>query len=822
MKRYLVIFFLLAMVLQAQTIKQSQVKDLPDSLLNKLTKAEGMALIGDSLSRIDDSLLNKYTKAQTRTLIGDSLSRIDDSLLNKYTKAQTRALIGDSLGRIDDSLLNKYTKEQTRTLVSDSLSRIDDSLANKYTKSEANALFQSAATYLIPSDSTYIHDQLILKAPLLSPSFTTPSLDVATGTSLALNGATLSSYKFAMTGNAYIDGGLTMTYDNQLSIASLAIKQSTITLNTFGGNLTFSTRQSGGTYNTNQIYLAPTGNVGILTATPDSTFTVTGSGDFSTYLRVGNKINAIGGYLLNGVPLAKGDVGLGNVDNTSDANKPVSTAQQTALDAKVAYTDTSTVLVTKRSSQTISGAKHFKTITADNVFQLRDETITSLQFNGTNQYASLSNTTALNMGSATSFSIETLVRLDTLNGNWQFIVNKDDDGSTGILIAVNNLNQFLLRIRDASTYKDVSTTIYTKRFYHVVATINRTSNLMKLYINGDSVGVNDISTIGSIDISYPFAIAKSSHGSYFYFKGKVALVKVFTKALTSAEVATRFNYGNPQDYTDGDANIALYLKPSSIDTTSHLWTDVSTNNYTVNLYNYPTLSTKTSNDYGETGATTTIRGDTIKILSANITTTKFSSDRIAFFGDSFTEAGKYQPVVERILNCWDAYNNYQGGRSLAKNSTDTNNTFTKHLSDADFITFDPTIILIIGGYNDYNYDVPLGSLGDATSSTLYGAMKLIFDTLTLRYPTAKIFFATQTNSPYGENNANGLGLHTSDYITVIKAMCEKYSIPIIDLFTTSGMTNANKSTYFQVDEIHPTDAGYIRIGNIIGNYIYRF
>jgi len=35
------------------------------------------------------------------------------------------------------------------------------------------------------------------------------------------------------------------------------------------------------------------------------------------------------------VTLVKGDVGLGNVDNTSDANKPVSTAQQTALDGKV-------------------------------------------------------------------------------------------------------------------------------------------------------------------------------------------------------------------------------------------------------------------------------------------------------------------------------------------------------------------------------------------------------------------------------------------------------------------------------------------------------
>src|SRR3546814_1917873 len=33
--------------------------------------------------------------------------------------------------------------------------------------------------------------------------------------------------------------------------------------------------------------------------------------------------------------LVKGDVGLGNVDNTSDANKTVSSAQQTALDLKI-------------------------------------------------------------------------------------------------------------------------------------------------------------------------------------------------------------------------------------------------------------------------------------------------------------------------------------------------------------------------------------------------------------------------------------------------------------------------------------------------------
>jgi hypothetical protein len=51
----------------------------------------------------------------------------------------------------------------------------------------------------------------------------------------------------------------------------------------------------------------------------------------------GTNIKTLEGQSLLGsgnIDLVKGDVGLGNVDNTSDANKPVSTAQQTALDAK--------------------------------------------------------------------------------------------------------------------------------------------------------------------------------------------------------------------------------------------------------------------------------------------------------------------------------------------------------------------------------------------------------------------------------------------------------------------------------------------------------
>lgn len=59
--------------------------------------------------------------------------------------------------------------------------------------------------------------------------------------------------------------------------------------------------------------------------------------DLSAYVPTSRTV--AGKALTADVTLAKADVGLGSVDNTSDANKPVSTAQQTALNAKVNTAD---------------------------------------------------------------------------------------------------------------------------------------------------------------------------------------------------------------------------------------------------------------------------------------------------------------------------------------------------------------------------------------------------------------------------------------------------------------------------------------------------
>ncbi|MGL5787409.1 MAG: hypothetical protein ACRCX4_11410 [Bacteroidales bacterium] len=52
-----------------------------------------------------------------------------------------------------------------------------------------------------------------------------------------------------------------------------------------------------------------------------------------------NKVTSVAGKE-GDVTLSKADVNLGNVDNTSDANKPISTATQTALNGKLGKTET--------------------------------------------------------------------------------------------------------------------------------------------------------------------------------------------------------------------------------------------------------------------------------------------------------------------------------------------------------------------------------------------------------------------------------------------------------------------------------------------------
>lgn len=72
--------------------------------------------------------------------------------------------------------------------------------------------------------------------------------------------------------------------------------------------------------------------------------------------KAGAWTNRTPAQLKTDLTLVKGDVGLGNVDNTSDANKPISTATQTALDGKQPLDADLTTLASAFTTASASGA----------------------------------------------------------------------------------------------------------------------------------------------------------------------------------------------------------------------------------------------------------------------------------------------------------------------------------------------------------------------------------------------------------------------------------------------------------------------------------
>ena len=75
-----------------------------------------------------------------------------------------------------------------------------------------------------------------------------------------------------------------------------------------------------------------------------------------------------------------------------------------------------------------------------------------------------------------------------------------------------------------------------------------------------------------------------------------------------------------------------------------------------------------------------------------------------------------------------------------------------------------------------------------------------------------------------ETLINEIGLERkplTEYVRVIREKAEKYSIPVLDLFATSGMQpeiEAQNKFYF-ADGLHPNDEGHKRIAEKLKNFM---
>lgn len=171
----------------------------------------------------------------------------------------------------------------------------------------------------------------------------------------------------------------------------------------------------------------------------------------------GTNIKTIEGQSLLGagnIDLTKSDVGLSNVDNTSDLNKPISTATQTALNAKQDSLGFTPVPTTR--SITINGTT--QDLSADRTFTIATNpgTVTSvaaltLGTTGTDLSSTVANSTStpvitLNVPTASATNRGVLSSTDWSTFNGKFTLPSLTSGSVlfsnGTTIAQNNANFF--------------------------------------------------------------------------------------------------------------------------------------------------------------------------------------------------------------------------------------------------------------------------------------------------------------------------------------------------------------------------------------------
>jgi fibro-slime domain-containing protein len=152
---------------------------------------------------------------------------------------------------------------------------------------------------------------------------------------------------------------------------------------------------------------------------------------------------------------------------------------------------------------------------------------------------------------ARSFTVSAWVRLDSLS-NWRTFVNQDGVNVSGFWLQYNQWvgNKFLLTMHDADSaasvaYRATSTTTpVVGQWYHVVGVRDKPNGMMYLYVNGVMEG--STAYTGGWASNGALNVGRGKWGGPTdWFAGSIDEVKVFSAALSAAEVQVLYNKGTP-------------------------------------------------------------------------------------------------------------------------------------------------------------------------------------------------------------------------------------------------------------------------------------
>ena len=210
--------------------------------------------------------------------------------------------------------------------------------------------------------------------------------------------------------------------------------------------------------------------------------------------------------------------------------------------------------------------------------------------------------------------------------------------------------------------------------------------------------------------------------------------------------------------------------------------------------------------------------------------------KINFLGDSITEGvgascaeNVYHQVMKRKYGLAEARNYGIGGTRYARQITPSNEVwdhdFCERLHNMDD---DADVVIVFGGTNDFGHgDAPIGTFEDREPNTFYGACHYVYSHLIEKYPAAVIVVMTplhRTNEMFTDGDGHQKAYHYGNlkrYVDIIREVAEYYSLPVVDLFASSGIQPnipVIREAY-TVDGLHPNDRGYALIAERLGNFL---
>ena len=190
---------------------------------------------------------------------------------------------------------------------------------------------------------------------------------------------------------------------------------------------------------------------------------------------------------------------------------------------------------------------------------------------------------------------------------------------------------------------------------------------------------------------------------------------------------------------------------------------------------------------------------------------------INFLGDSITEGkGVLLPenrFVDRIASRAGCIcRNYGvGGTRIARQSKASDPTRYDLDYNARFLCMDHNadLIVVFGGTNDFGHgDAPMGSKGDSSVYTFYGAVQSLYTSIRTRYDSSQVIILTPLHRFRSEEES--MEPRLEEYVNVIRELALENQFHVLDLFLQSQIHPRLKNAreLLVPDGLHPNDAGH--------------